>query len=98
MPRAGITAAGQRFCWRLGRRPGERPAGGGTTLTGFPRPPRAAAQAFLSLYGSDQIKTNLKELFSLVVVPLIRAICRNSNYILKKGVVPFTVCKLPQQS
>lgn len=57
---AGITAAGQRFCWRLGRRPGEQPAGGGTTLTGFQRPPRTDAQAFLSLYGSDQIKTNLK--------------------------------------
>lgn len=55
---------GRRHCLRTtvflgtqGRRPGEQPAGRGRTLTGFQRPPRVDAQAFSSLYGSDQIKS-----------------------------------------
>lgn len=83
---------GRRHCLRTtvflgtqGRRPGEQPAGRGRTLTGFQRPPRVDAQAFSSLYGSDQIKTNLKEMFLLVAGPLICTICLNSNYILRRG-------------
>lgn len=89
---------GQHGCLRTvvflepqGCQPGKWPAGGNRTLTGFERLHQADVQGFASLYGSDQITTNLKQMLQLVVVPLVCTICNNSNCILKRG--PFIVCK-----
>lgn len=83
---------GQHGCLRTvvflepqGCQPGKWPAGGNRTLTGFERLHQADVQGFASLYGSDQITTNLKQMLQLVVVPLVCTICHNSNCILKRG-------------